>query len=328
MKHALITGGAGFIGLHLARRLVAGGCRVDLVDDFRRGQRDADLEQLLEAGARLIEADLTGPVPSLTQSYAYIIHLAAHVGVAKVLDQPLAVLRDNALMLMAVLQLAREQPALERLVFASTSEVYAGTLEHGDLPIPTPEDVPLVLPGLDRPRSSYMLSKLYGEALVQHAGVPFTIVRPHNVYGPRMGREHVIPQLLERAHATPAGGELEVYSVDHTRTFCYVDDAVALIHALIREERAVGGVFNIGVSGPEVTIGELARHVIDAVGKPLTIVPRAATEGSPTRRCPDLSKLERVVGERPTVGLVEGIARTHAWYGDHVYGAAPSGRRA
>ena len=84
-------------------------------------------------------------------------------------------------------------------VFASTSEVYAGSLEHFGLPIPTPETAPLGLPDLGRPRTTYMLSKIYGEALCRHAGLPFTILRPHNLYGPRMGMAHVIPELHARA---------------------------------------------------------------------------------------------------------------------------------
>ena len=148
----------------------------------------------------------------LGSDYTHVFHLAAIVGVGHVLERPYATLRDNVRLLDVVLDFARRQSALARFLFASTSEVYAGSLEHLDMPVPTPEDTPLALPSLAHPRTSYMLSKLYGEALVRHGGVPFTIFRPHNVYGPRMGLSHVVPQLLEKAHRAPDGGTLEVFS--------------------------------------------------------------------------------------------------------------------
>jgi nucleoside-diphosphate-sugar epimerase len=90
-------------------------------------------------------------------------------------------------MLENVLTLARDQRDFSRFLFASTSEVYAGTLQYFGMPIPTPENTPLAMTALDEPRTSYMISKIMGEAMCQQSGLPFTIFRPHNVYGPRMG---------------------------------------------------------------------------------------------------------------------------------------------
>ena len=318
MSHVLVTGGAGFIGLHLAAKLLERGHDVDLLDDFSRGRRDADLEVLeTRRGVRLITADLlNGAANSLANDYSIIFHLAAIIGVANVEQRPFAVLRDNQRMMFAVLELAARQRLLERFVFASTSEVYAGALEHFGLAIPTPETAPLGLPDLARPRTSYMLSKIYGEALCRHAGLPFTILRPHNVYGPRMGMAHVIPELLARATQAPSGGDLDVYSVDQTRTFCFVEDAVEMIARAAEEPRCAGEALNIGAAGPEVTIGDVARLVVEVVGKPLTIRARPAPAGSPARRCPDMAKATRLTGWRATVSLAEGIRRTAAWYHD------------
>jgi nucleoside-diphosphate-sugar epimerase len=305
--------------MHLATTLLARGYEVDLLDNFSRGRRDADLAALeSRAGVRLITADLlAGAAEGLAFDYAMIFHLAAIIGVANVERGPFAVLRDNQRMMFAVLDLAARQRALKRFVFASTSEVYAGTLEHFTLCIPTPESATLALPDLARPRTSYMLSKIYGEALCRHAGVPFTILRPHNVYGPRMGMSHVIPELLARATQTPSGGALVVYAVDQTRTFCYVDDAVELVARAAESPRCEGEVLNIGAAGPEVTIAEVARLVIDVVGKPLTIEARPAPAGSPTRRCPDMAKTTSLTGWEARVSLADGIQRTFAWYNDH-----------
>ena len=325
MSKVLVTGGSGFIGGHLARRLVERGDEVHLVDNFSRGRRDRDLEELLESpGVRLLERDLLEPdaLAGLDRDYELVFHLAAIVGVANVLEAPERVLRENVALLLPLLDFAREQGRLGRFVFASTSEVYAGTLELGTLPVPTPETAPLTLPDLRHPRTSYMLSKLYGEALCLQSGVPATVVRPHNVYGPRMGLAHVIPELLQRAHAAEDGGTLQVYSVDHRRTFCHVDDAVEMLLRAAGEPRCEGEALNLGTQSPEVRIGELAELIVRVVGRELEIEPLPATPGSPVRRCPDMSKTSELTGYSARVGLEEGVRDTYAWYRENAFAPA------
>jgi UDP-glucose 4-epimerase len=321
VSRALVTGGCGFIGSHLARRLVADGWEVDLLDDFSRAAHDEDLRALLEApGVRLVERDLREPgALDGLGPHELVFHLAAMLGVANVLEHPYETLRDNNAMLVTVLEWARGQSAPPRLVFASTSEIYAGTLEEGLLPVPTPEEVPIVVPPRERPRTSYMLSKLYGEALCLAAGVPVTIVRPHNFYGPRMGMSHVIPELLGRAHAAPDGGTLEVYSVDHRRTFCFIDDAVELVLRAALAPEAEGRALNAGAQEPECTIREVAEVVCRTVGKTLEILPQPPTPGSPERRAPDLTAMTEATGYTPAVGLEEGVRRTYDWYRTNVF---------
>jgi nucleoside-diphosphate-sugar epimerase len=322
VKKALITGGAGFIGFHLARHLVGHGYQVHLLDSHTRGPRDSDFESLTaRAEVRAWTGDLREPasLASLDRDYSHVYHMAAIIGVENVLERPFAVLRDNVTMLEHVLDFARALPGLERVVFPSTSEVYAGTLRHFDLPIPTPESTPLALTDLAHPRTSYMLSKIYGEALCHHAGLPFTILRPHNVYGPRMGLQHVIPELLQRAYRAEPGAALEVFSVDHTRTFCYIDDAVELIRRISESDAGLGGTFNIGTQTRETSIGELAGMIIRVVGKPLTIRPAPVTPGSPSRRSPDMTRTIPAAGYTPVVGLEEGVRRTFEWYREHVF---------
>ena len=314
---ALITGGAGFIGVHLTRRLIADGIRVDLVDDFSRGRRDPDLMELIaDPRVDCLARDLLTPgsLDDLPNGYDLIFHLAAIVGVANVMKQPYEVLRRNVELLFAVLDFAQRQRSLQRLVFASTSEVFAGSLEHLELPVPTPESAPVALPDLAGPRSSYLLSKLYGEALCHHAGLPATVIRPHNIYGPRMGMAHVIPELFQRILETPEGGALTVYSVAHRRAFCYVADAVELIVRLALAAEAEGQVFNLGNQDDEISIGELAARVIATVGRKLDIDPGPETPGSPRRRCPDMTRTLAVTGYKPRVGLAQGLAETWDWY--------------
>jgi UDP-glucose 4-epimerase len=320
VSKALITGGLGFIGYHLSMRLLAEGYEVHAYDNCRRGAIDAQVEALrVNSRYRLIVGDLTdgNGLDRLADNYTHIFHMAAIVGVRRVVEQPYQVLTDNVASLVNIIAFARRQTDLCRLVFPSTSEVYAGTLQYFGIPFPTPETTPLAVTDLAQPRTSYMLSKIYGEALCQHAGIPFTIIRPHNVYGPRMGMAHVVPELLKRAYQSPAGGNLSVFSADHKRTFCYIDDAIELLIRLAKAPAGLGGTFNIGSSTEEITIAALAELIAATVGKPLKTQARPATQGSPERRRPDIGLAISVAGYTPSVSLREGLARTYEWYRAH-----------
>ena len=322
MRKALITGGAGFIGGWLTKRLLDDGYHVDLVDNLSRGVQDDLITEFESNPAFSVRiADLRDPssLDEIGDDYTHVIHFAALLGVQNVLDRPSAVLRDNVSMLETMLDLAARQSNLERFLFPSTSEVYVGTQQHFELPIPSPETTPLAVSPLEHPRTSYMLSKIYGEALCHQAGLPFTIIRPHNFYGPRMGLAHVVPQLLQRIHASADGDELVVYSIDHQRTFCFIDDAVEYIARLLSTEDAAGGTFNVGVQSPEMTIGDLATLLMGVVGRDLTIVPGETTPGSPHRRCPDMAHTIGVTGYEPSVSLTDGVTRTYDWYRARVF---------
>ena len=322
MKKALITGGAGFIGGHLTARLLDEGYAVDLLDNMSRGVDDE-----LIAGFRsrpdvgFVVADLMDPasVAGLGSDYTHVFHFAALLGVQNVLNRPYEVLRANVAMLETMLDLAARQDALERFIFPSTSEVYVGTLQHFDLPLPTPETTPLAISPLEHPRTSYMLSKIYGEALVNQAGMPFTIIRPHNFYGERMGLSHVIPELLSKIHRLSDGDELVIASMDHRRTFCHIDDAVEYIVRLLGADAAVDGTFNVGVQAPEISIGELAELLVRTVGRDVRIVPGETTPGSPSRRAPDMSHTISVTGHQPAVSLEDGVSRVYDWYRERVF---------
>ena len=326
MTRALITGGAGFLGFALGGNLLERGAEVHLVDDFSRGARDRAIEEFAaRPRTRMISADLRDPAAlrALDRDYTHVYHMAAIIGVANVLERPFAVLRENVAMLSHALDFARELPRLERFVFPSTSEVYAGTLRYFDLPIPTPEPSPLAVTDLAEPRTSYMLSKIYGEAMCHHAALPFTIVRPHNIYGPRMGLQHVVPELMQRAWRAAPGGTLQVFSVDHTRTFCYVDDAVELIRRLAEAPAGLGGTFNIGTATEEITIRQVAETILRVIGKPLTIQPGPTTAGSPSRRSPDMTRAVAAADFAPAIGFEDGVRRTFEWYRREVFEPAP-----
>lgn len=317
MTRAMVTGGAGFIGYHLTKELLSHGYDVVLVDNFSRGVKDNFLRTLEnDAHVMLVSADLTkeNDVLRMGEEFDYIFHLAAMIGVQNVLEHAYSVLTRNVELVIRTIELAKRQKHLRRFVFASTSEVYAGTLKYYQMEIPTPEDTPLTVSPLEHPRTSYMLSKIYGEALLQQSGLPFTIVRPHNFYGPRMGMSHVIPELLQKAFFAEDNHVLRVASPTHKRTFCYIDDAVGMIRRLAETPGAEGQAFNVGNEEPEVTIRELAEMILSVVEKPLEIREGIDTPGSPVRRCPSMSKTRRMVGNINTVSLEDGLQRTFDWY--------------
>jgi len=322
MSKILITGGAGFIGLHLAEKLHAEGHTIHLLDNFARAAKDPALADFIaKDNVKILEVDLLDKtfITDMPNDYDVIYHFAAILGVSHVLKRPYDVLTKNFDLLHNVLEYAKRQINLERFVFTSTSEVYAGTLRYFDLPIPTPESTPLAITDVSEPRTSYMLSKIYGEAMCQHAGIPFTIVRPHNVYGPRMGMSHVIPQLLEKAIKLSKTDELEVYSPTHMRTFCYIDDATDLLHLIIQDKATKGATINLGSTDVEITMETLGQTIIDVVGKGAGLTFLPATEGSVLRRCPDMQIATELTGYKSKINLRLGIEKTLDWYTDNVF---------
>lgn len=317
-RRFLVTGGAGFIGLHLARRLAQDGADVDLLDNLSRGRRDDDLAQFAaRPGVRLLEGDLNEPavLRDLPRGYDAVFHLAAVIGVRNVNERPDRVLATNARTLLNVLDWYVDGGA-GRLVFSSTSEVYAWGMTVADVPIPTPEEVPIAFESLQNRRASYAMSKAFGEMAVMHAcrraDKAFSIVRYHNVYGPRMGMQHVIPEVFERIHR--GDDPLVVYNPHQMRAFCYVDDAVAATIALAVSNVA-SDVYNVGNAREEVTIGDLVDRMVQVAGRG-NARREFRTAGGPgvERRCPDIKRLTAATGFAPRVSLDEGLERTFQWY--------------
>ena len=317
MAKVLVLGGAGFIGYHLASRLAVEGHALTLVDDLSRGQADAALETLLAGpGARLHRADLTQPgaLDALPRDWDQIYMLAAIVGVRNVERDPSRVIRVNTL---ALLNLLAWLPGRgETLFFSSTSEAYAGGVSNGTVPVPTPEDVPLSVPDPAAPRWAYAASKILGEAAVLHEArarkLRAIVGRFHNVYGPRMGADHVIPELSLRALRRE--DPFRLYGAEQRRAFCHVSDAVEAMARLMATEAAWGRVVNIGNDTEETRIGDLARLVLETASFAPTVAPVPAPPGSVDRRCPDLTRLRALTGFQPKVGLAAGVRDTFDWY--------------
>lgn len=318
MKRALITGAAGFIGYHLAKYMVhEGEYKLLLVDNFLQGTRDHLFTSLLEhENVRLIEGDLTewSTVKQLPLDVELIFHLAALNGTPNFYERPFEVMLHGTLPTVNLVRRYRDSRTLKRFVYAGTPESYATTVDVFKWAVPTDETVPLALSDVGNPRWSYGASKIHGEILVanclgQERDIPYTILRYHNIYGPRMGDKHVIPQFLARLRE----GRAVLYGHKNTRSFMYVDDAVALTEELALSDRAANEIVNVGGSR-EVSMVELAELILEIVGRRMELELHDAPVGSVMRRAPDVSKLHAITRERAEIGLREGVRRTVEYY--------------
>jgi UDP-glucose 4-epimerase len=310
----LIIGGAGFIGFHLAKKLSKSHA-VYLIDDLSRGKLDKELNNLIEEKRiKLIKKDITKKNVKLPNNFDYIFNFAAIVGVQNVSSNPSQVLEKNVLLQIESLKIAKLQKNLKKFVFSSTSEVYSGSLNKNLLKFPTPENNILCLNDLDNPRHTYMLSKIYGEALCNFANIPFLIIRLHNIYGPRMGMQHVIPQWISRILQSKKKHTYYVENANHSRTFCFIDDAIEMIEEACFS-RAKNLTLNIGNSKPEIRIIDLIKVIFKVFGiSKYKLIPKKIINFSPTRRAPNMKKFKSKFKYRSNFSLENGIKKTLLWH--------------
>lgn len=321
MKKILITGGAGFIGYHLGSRLAKEGHDLTIADNFFRSRNDEDLAALLAMpNVRLVEADLTEREnwDKLGGGYDEVYHLVGVNGTRFFYEIPHEVLRIGVSTTMNALEWFRSvnHKPDAKILYTSSNEAYASALEaFGTLPIPTPENVPLVISDPYNPRWSYGGQKLIGELFFIHYSKAYdfrmSIVRPHNFYGPRAGYEHVIPQIIGRIAKNEE--PFAVYGSGETRSFCYIDDAVEAIEAVMTSATTDGGTYHIGTH-VETGIGELVETLFSIMQwHPKEIERKNAPEGSVKRRLPEVAKIKRDTGWEAKTGLREGLEKTVAW---------------
>ena len=315
----LITGGYGFLAFHLADSLKHLDCEIVLADIIPEKDFDNDFMVLLKnknISYSRIDLTIKENLTNLGKGFTHVLHLAALLGVENVINNPHKVLFTNILMLENIITFAINLKTKPTFIFTSTSEVYAGTLFEGKLNFPTKEESLLILPNLKSKRTSYMLSKIYGEAICFASELKTIILRPHNLFGPRMGMKHVIPQLIKKIHKEPLNGEIGVYSPTHTRTFCFIKDAVRQILKIINkniQEKDI--VFNLGTQQPEIKMEILAKILLNISNRnDLKIKFLENTLGSPERRCPCTAKLDSFIDEYYRTEITKGIEETYNWY--------------
>jgi len=324
---ALLTGGAGFIGSHLADALMARGDAVTVIDDLSTGSRDniAHLDGRPGFACTIDSVCHEAALDALMARADVVFHLAAAVGVRLIVDAPVRTIETNVHGTETVLRVAARHRRL--VVVFSTSEVYGRSAA-----VPFREDADLVLGPTTTPRWAYACSKALDEflalAYARERGLPVIVVRLFNTVGPRQTDRYgmVIPTFVRQALA---GEPLTVYGAGaQTRAFTDVSDVVRALLGLVHEPRAVGEVVNIGAA-EETTILQLARRVIAAAGSrsDIAFVPYARAYGAAfedlPRRVPDLTKIRDLIGFQPTVDLDATLARVVA----HARGGRPAGVR-
>jgi len=292
MARAVVTGGGGFIGAYLVKRLVRDGWDVVVVDNMLRGDRARLAEVADQVDLHSVDVRDAAAVTRACQGAEVVFHLAAINGTENFYKRPELVLDVGLRGALAVVEACRAANVPD-LVVASSAEVY-----QQPPTVPTDETVPLMLPDSLNPRYSYGGSKIVSELIAFNFGQDHfrkvQVFRPHNVYGPDMGWKHVVPQFLTRAMAARDSGDpsFEIQSDGtETRAFAYVDDVVDGIVMM----QARGGhreVYHIG-NDHEVSIRELVAVTGRVVGVDLAIRPGPAAAGATPRRCPDISKMRR-----------------------------------
>lgn len=311
----LVTGGSGFIGSGLVKALVRAGHRVRVLDDNSRGRprRLLDVERDIE----FVAGDVRDPaaVNEAARGMDEVHHLAFVNGTEFFYTAPDLVLDVGVRGMINVIDACRAH-GIGILILASSSEVYQ-TPPH----TPTDETAPLTVPDPMNPRYSYGAGKLISEIMAINFGRKYfervLVFRPHNVYGPDMGWEHVIPQFALRLQRLTAGqpqGRLrfEIQGTGReTRSFCHVDDLVSGVMTM-RGKGEHLGIYHVGTM-EEVAIADVAHLVARAAGREIELVPGPLAAGGTPRRCPDISKLARL-GYKPAVPLEQGLKPTLDWY--------------
>jgi dTDP-glucose 4,6-dehydratase len=306
MARIVVSGGSGFLGSHLCDALIARGDEVVALDSLITGRREnlAQLED--EARFTFVECDVSVETP-VKGTVDAVMHFASPASPFEYLAHPFETLDAGSLGTRRMLDLARANGA--RFLLASTSEIYGEPLVH-----PQRESYWGNVNSIG-PRAVYDEAKRFAETMTmtyhRELGVDIGIVRIFNTYGPRLraadGRvvSNFIVQALD-------GRPLTVYGDgSQTRAYCYVDDEVRGIVALL-DSNLVGPV-NIGNPG-EFTVLELAQFVLEVTGSSSELVFEPLPTDDPTRRCPDITLAREHLGWEPQISLQEGLVRTHEWY--------------
>ena len=311
----LVTGASGFIGAHLAKLCADENNEVHLCDNNSRGEKDEFIDKILNnKNTKFIKADLTTKeeVDLLDDHYDVVFHLAAINGTENFYKIPYTVMEVAIKSTFLLLEKFRNKDV--KFVFSSSSEVYAGSIKNDSSLIPTSESVPCTIDDVGNERFSYGGSKLACEIMInsfaKQFGLDYQIIRYHNIYGPRMGTKHVVPQFIKRARKLSK--EFDIYGSEQTRAFCYIDDAVRATYDLSLTKSQ--GIFHIGNDEEEIKIFELAKLINLWYNKDINFNLHSAPEGCVERRCPNLSKLKNTIDYKPKVNLKTGIEKTVKWY--------------
>jgi len=311
MKRILVTGGSGFIGSAIVKRLSKENHYVRVFDNGFRGS-GSDLSKL--ENIELFKGDIRNltEVTNACKDIDIIIHLAYINGTKYFYEFPELVLEVGVKGMLNVLDAAKANRVTE-LYLASSSEVY-----QTPPIIPTPEDVPFLIPDAYNPRYSYAAGKIISELLSLYMGKKIfkkvVIFRPHNVFGPNMGNEHVIPELIGKIIKSNKSGTASLTiqgDGKNTRAFIYIDDFVDGVMILLKKG-VNNETYNIGTS-EEISILDLINKLSKVTGVDIKITKSKLPQGSTMRRCPDVTKISKL-GFKSKTSLIDGLQKTYLCY--------------
>ncbi|MBF0284275.1 MAG: SDR family NAD(P)-dependent oxidoreductase [Magnetococcales bacterium] len=318
-RRFLVTGGSGFLGSALVKGLLTAGCAVRVLDDNSRGRPRRLTEVMRDVEFRHGDVRDAAAVDQAVQGVDGVCHLAYVNGTEFFYTMPDVVLEVAVKGMVHVMDACRRH-GVEELYYASSSEVY----QTPPL-VPTDESAPLSVPDPRNPRYSYGGGKILGELMALHYGRSYlrrtVIFRPHNVYGPDMGWEHVLPQFITRLWDLR---EMNVHPLpfpiqgtgQETRAFVHVDDFIQGLLLLI-ERGEHQGIYHIG-HDREIAIADLARLTAQCFGREIDLIPGPAAPGGTLRRCPDISRL-RALGYQPRRSLEEALPEMVRWYAENIH---------
>jgi nucleoside-diphosphate-sugar epimerase len=306
----LVTGGAGFIGSYLINNLLKNEKQVVIFDNgFRVGFNNIQNNSEVE----LIQGDILNKADweKIPKDIDYVFHLAAINGTKYFYEIPHTVLNVNVQGILNFLNWVGKTNA-NSFFFASSSEVYGFPKNF-----PTKESESLIVPDPKNPRFSYSSSKIIGETLsinfAKSIGIDYNIARFHNIYGPQMGFEHVMPDFIRKIVKN------KIFNVmgdgSESRSFCYISDAIEAILLISQHQQAKNEIFNIGTN-EEVTINQLINTLSKISGTDISPIYEKFENPGTKRRNPDITRLKKL-GYNPKILLQEGLKKTYEWYSQY-----------
>ena len=309
-KNILVTGGSGFIGSAITKYLVKKGKKVIVFDNNSRGR--ARRLKDVQGKIKFIKGDIRDRKKLLKiNNVDTVIHLAYVNGTKFFYKKPFEILDIAVNGLINILEFCKKKK-VKNFFLASSSEVYQNPFK-----IPTDENEMLKIPDIHNPRYSYGGGKILTELMGIHYGKKFfkklIIFRPHNVYGPDMGNDHVIPEFINRLMILKNKHNKFIIrgTGNETRSFIYIEDFINAFDLILKKGKHLN-IYNIGTS-EEVKINKLAFKISKIFGKKITLKKTKIAKGSTKRRCPNISKIKRL-GFRQKYNLNLGLKKTINWY--------------
>ncbi len=314
-KKILVTGGSGFLGSALVKKLSSEGNDVYVFDNEFRGSKNRIKGINI---SKYIIGDIRNKkdLEKIKIKFDYIFHLAFINGTNFFYEKPKLVLDVGIKGILNILECIKFNKQ-SKFILASSSEVY-----NYPKKIPTDEKTEIIIPDISNPRFSYSAGKIISEIVtinyLKEKKIPYLIFRPHNIFGPNMGNNHVIPEIIKKIYTASSKfykKSCKIFiqgSGKETRSFCFVNDAINQLNFIYEKRGSDNQIFNIGQKN-EITIIKLIQDISKILNIKVKIISKPLLKGSVKRRCPNISKLLKI-GYKNNNNYSPGLRQTVLWY--------------